>query len=499
MERDTDEWRRPWTTEGDAAGGSRTVRRVVRPRPSTLGTASASDRSADAPAIDGADTQDMVTAADAGVATGSTTDDTDAGRSSRTIVVPGGATVPGGQPAGDGPPDDDGGAAATGDGDGRGRGLLSVALVAALVGGVAGAGATLVATRDDSVTNQTAVGAGRGAESDAVRSPVVESVAPEEGQTTVTAVANAVLPSVVRIDVLAEQDDEDLGTVDAQIGVGSGVVYRSDGFILTNNHVVADADALEVQFSDGTSAPADIVGTDRLTDLAVLRVDRDGLPAATLRQDRALEVGETAVAIGSPFGLDASVTAGVVSALNRDLTVPDDGDGSVVIAALIQTDAAINPGNSGGALVDASGQLIGINTAILTGSGGSQGVGFAIPTRSAVIAAEQLIERGFVSHPFLGISGLDVTTEVEARYRDEFGLEVDGGALVDQVVEGSGADEGGVESGDVIISLGGDDITSMTDVISGILQFDPGDTVDVVVLRDGERVELEITLGERPR
>ena len=119
--------------------------------------------------------------------------------------------------------------------------------------------------------------------------------------------------------------------------------------------------------------------------------------------------------------------------------------------------------------------------------------------RSAVIAAEQLIERGFVSHPFLGISGLDVTNEVELRYRDDFEIELDGGALVDQVVEGSGAAEGGVESGDVIVQLGGEPITSMTDVISGILRFDPGDVVDVVVLRDGERVELEIELGERPR
>ncbi len=166
---------------------------------------------------------------------------------------------------------------------------------------------------------------------------------------------------------------------------------------------------------------------------------------------------------------------------------------------MIQTDAAINPGNSGGALVDANGQLIGINTAILTGSGGSQGVGFAIPTRSAVIAADQLIERGFVSHAFLGISGLDVTNQVEARYRDELGIELDGGALVDSVVDGSGADEGGVEAGDVIIEVEDESITSMTDVISAILRYDPGDTIEVVVLRDGERLELDVELGERPR
>ena len=337
-------------------------------------------------------------------------------------------------------------------------------------------------------------------EDDPVRTPVVETREVEDGETVVSAVAAAVLPSVVRIDVFAEEDDPDLGTVEVPRGVGSGVVYRSDGYIITNNHVVEDSDGVRVQFSDGSESVAEVVGTDPLTDLAVLRVEQEGLAAVNLRTGEALRVGETAVAIGSPFGLDASVTAGVVSALNRDLRVPGEaGEGSFVIPALIQTDAAINPGNSGGALVDASGRLIGINTAILTGSGGSQGVGFAIPTGSAVIAADQLIERGFVSHPFLGISGLDVTNEVAARYLDEFGIELEGGALVDSVVEGSGAAEAGIEAGDVIVRFGEDDVTSMTDVIAAILRYDTGETVDVEVLRDGERVTVDVTLGERPR
>ncbi len=505
MQRDTEEWRRPWTVDDDvdatsATDAPRRVRRVVRPTPSSLRpgastapTGRTEARTAEA-RIEGARTDEARTAAPPAATER-------VGAPVRTVSVRPDEPLPP-EDVDATPPSPTTPPPSTGDDRPRRRwrGALAIALVAALLGGVAGAGATLVAVdRLDLLATDTDATPGRAAEQDPVRSPVVETVPPSEGGTIVAAVAAAVLPSVVRIDVLAERDDPDLGTVNVQAGVGSGVIYRSDGYLLTNNHVVEDADALEVQFSDGTSAPAEIVGTDRLTDLAVLRVDRDGLPAINLRQDQPLRVGETAVAIGSPFGLDASVTAGVVSALNRDLEVPGDEGGAFVIPALIQTDAAINPGNSGGALVDANGQLIGINTAILTGSGGSQGVGFAIPTRSAVIAAEQLIERGFVSHPFLGISGLDVTNEVEVRYREEFGIELDGGALVDQVLEGSGAAVGGVEAGDIIIEFGDEPMTSMTDVISGVLRFDPGDTVPVVVLRDGERLELEVELGERPR
>lgn len=490
MERDTEEWRRPWTSGGGDAPPQR-VRRVVRPVPSRLaraGEQDAGERKATR-TVTVRSRSDEAAAGPSWEAHGGPGQEAD----SPTMAGPGTADVP------DGP----GAPGATRRG-GSWR-WLAAALVIALLGGVAGAGAALVAVDRYDLFADAGAGAGaagetgRTTEEDQVRAPVVDSVVPGEGQTTVAAVAAAVLPSVVRIDVLAEQEDPDVGSVDVPVGVGSGVIYRSDGYVVTNNHVVRDADTLEVQFSDGTIAVAEVVGTDRLTDLAVLKVERDGLPAVNLRQDRPLEVGETAIAIGSPFGLDASVTAGVVSALNRDLQVPGDGDGAFVIAALIQTDAAINPGNSGGALVDATGQLIGINTAILTGSGGSQGVGFAIPTRSAVIAADQLIERGFVSHPFLGIRGLDVTTEVAVRYREDYGIELDGGALVEAVEPGSGAEQGGIEAGDVIIELGDEPITSMIDVISAILRFDPGDVIDVVVLREGERVELEVELGERPR
>jgi S1-C subfamily serine protease len=326
-----------------------------------------------------------------------------------------------------------------------------------------------------------------------VTAPLVE-MDEAGGGTVVSAVAEAVTPSVVRIDVLANQN----GSL-VNAGVGSGVIYRSDGYILTNNHVVRSADEVEVRFADGETATAEVVGTDRLTDLAVLKVERTGLPAINLRTGAGLRVGETAIAIGSPFGLDASVTAGVVSALNRDLQVPPQGqDAPFVIPAVIQTDAAINPGNSGGALVDAQGRLIGINTAILTGSGGSQGVGFAIPTVQAVDVAEQLIRSGTVSHPFLGVSGEDVTREVARRYADEFGIELDGGALIVEVVEGSGAAAAGIRADDIIVRVGDFTVADMTGLIVAVRNFDTGQTAEVELLRAGQRITVDVTFTERP-
>ena len=311
-----------------------------------------------------------------------------------------------------------------------------------------------------------------------------------EGQGVVTAVAQAVTPSVVRIDVRA--DGSGLGALQRG-GVGSGVIYSSDGYILTNNHVVAEGESVEVKLADGSVLDAEIVGTDPLNDLAVVRVDATGLPAINLRTDPVV-VGETAIAIGSPFGLDASVTAGVISAVNRELSVPGDGDGrgGVFIPAVIQTDAAINPGNSGGALVDSSGRLMGINTAILSGTGGSQGVGFAIPVEQARATADQLIEKGFVRHAFLGIQGRDLTREEAQR------LEVDDGAFVEQVVDGSGAADAGIRPGDVITSVEGRDIATMTDLIVEIRSFEPGDTVSLTVLRNGQERDFDVVLGERP-
>ncbi len=367
----------------------------------------------------------------------------------------------------------------------RPRNPAVTGLVGALVGAVIGTAGTLAVLRATPAFD----GAGT------LRAPVVQVAGEQERGSVVSAVARAVTPSVVRIDIITQGGGGvGIGTLEQEAGLGSGVIYRSDGYILTNNHVVEEADVLRVRLSDGETHDAEVVGTDPLNDLAVLRIDRDGLPAVNIREKPPLVVGETAIAIGSPFGLDASVTAGVVSAVNREIQVPGQ-NGALVIPAVVQTDAAINPGNSGGALVDAEGRLIGINTAILSGSGGSQGVGFAIPVDQAVASAEELVEKGYVEHPLLGITGTDVPREMAQR----LGLGQQEGALVDSVQEGTGAAAGGVQPDDVILSLNGTPIESMSDLVLRIRRLSPGDTVELEVLRDGNRQTLSVTLGERPR
>ena len=306
----------------------------------------------------------------------------------------------------------------------------------------------------------------------------------------VPAVAQAVTPSVVRIDVSG------VGMLGPGETVGSGVIYRSDGYILTNHHVVDGAEQVRVRLSSGDILDAEVVGSDELNDLAVVRIDRTGLPAISVRsEEEPLIVGETVIAIGSPFGLDATVTTGIISALNRDITVGEELGAALTIPSVIQTDAAINPGNSGGALVDAQGRLVGINTAILTRTGASQGVGFAVPADQAITSADQLIEQGFVRHPLLGITGQDVTPEIA----EEFGLETSRGAIIESVQPDTGADDAGMRAGDIIVAIDGGTISTMSEVVADVRRRQPGETVLIEVVRDGERLELEVVLGERPR
>lgn len=354
---------------------------------------------------------------------------------------------------------------------------VPAAIVGALIGAMLGTAGTLVAVRSEDAT--VAAPAAQGPAS--VPAPVVEIAGGDEIG-VVTAVAEAVTPSVVRIDVVVAGSPE-------PAGLGSGVIYRSDGYILTNNHVVQGANALNVRLASGETLEGEVVGTDPTNDLAVVRVDRQGLPAVNIRTT-AVRVGEQAIAIGSPFGLDASVTAGVVSALNRNLQ-----DEQLLIANVLQTDAAINPGNSGGALVDSQGRLIGINTAILSGSGGSQGVGFAINSLIAVDVADELIENGFVRHAFLGITGITLT-EATA---DRLGVDADGGAVIDTVDPGSAAGDAGLRSEDIIVAIDGDPIDSMDELVLAIRLRDPGDEVVLTVIRGGARRQIEVVLGERPR
>jgi S1-C subfamily serine protease len=274
--------------------------------------------------------------------------------------------------------------------------------------------------------------------------------------------------------------------VDNGEGSGSAVIYREDGYLVTNNHVVAGASQVQVTLADGERRDAEVVGTAPLSDLAVLQIDEDGLPAATF-SDEAPEIGATAVAIGSPFGLDATVTAGVISATDRDLVGAD-----VSLGGLIQTDAAINPGNSGGALADDRGRIIGINTAILSGSGTNSGVGFAIPSSAVVSLADQIIENGEVNPGYLGISGGDVPPEAAEAF------DVTQGAAVDEVVPGSPADDAGLQPGDIVTELDGEEIESFAGLRSRILLHQPGDEVTITYERDGQREQATVTLGELP-
>jgi len=382
--------------------------------------------------------------------------------------------------------------------DGRGRrgGFVSGAL-----GGVIGAVLTVLALGSLGIiaadfTSLPGVASGPSAGSGtALPTPVPDRVPlpqPGPGASVIPDVADRVLPSVVRINTSGAVDVTGAGAL------GSGVIYRSDGYIITNHHVIEGASAVEVLLSDGDRYAAEIVGSDELNDLAVLRIQRDGLPAIDLRPaDEPVRVGETVVAIGSPFGLDATVTSGIISALNRDLRIPSSAE---VIPAVIQTDAAINPGNSGGALVDLQGRLVGINTAIVSRTGVNEGVGFAVPVRQAVVSSDQLIEQGFVRYPLLGITGTDINAQVAAAFE----LQNRRGAVVDTVQSGSGAEVGGMRAGDVIVAVDGLPLRSMSDLVAEVRRRAPGMTVTFDVLRrtgtgSVESLAIEAVLGERPR
>lgn len=301
----------------------------------------------------------------------------------------------------------------------------------------------------------------------------------------VAAIAEAVLPSVVAIDVRAESGR----------GTGSGFVLRSDGYILTNNHVIsaaADGGQVAVLFADGSEETAEIVGRTVEYDLAVLHVDRTDLTPLALGDSDAVVVGQPVVAIGAPLGLEGTVTAGIVSALNRPVTAGSQVETAFINA--IQTDAAINPGNSGGPLVDAQGQVIGINTAIAQTSGllptGSIGVGFAIPSNQARRTAEQLIENGRATYPVIGVL-------LDPRYSGE-GVQVATETQDGQpaVTPDGPADRAGIRAGDVILSIDGRPVTAADELIVAIRAKAPGDTAMLVVRSDGQEREVRLVLDE---
>ncbi len=266
--------------------------------------------------------------------------------------------------------------------------------------------------------------------------------------------------------------------------LGSGFVIDPDGTIVTNNHVIAEADEIEVTFTDGTTLTAELLGTDPTTDLAVLKVDSPTpLPAVPFGDSTALRVGQWVLAIGNPFGLGGSVTTGIVSAMNRDINAgPYD--------SFIQTDAAINRGNSGGPLFNLDGEVVGINTAIISPSGGSIGLGFAIPTEIAVGVIDQLREFGETRRGWLGVTIQEVTEDIAES------LELSGttGALVAGVRPDSPAERGGLEPGDVIVEFDGQEIDGTRDLSRTVADTPVGKTVDVVLYRVGERMTLQVTI-----
>ncbi|HLE77202.1 MAG TPA: trypsin-like peptidase domain-containing protein, partial [bacterium] len=316
--------------------------------------------------------------------------------------------------------------------------------------------------------------------------PPVPRIVEREESTIITAIDH-VRPSVVNIDTVAQV--QTFFGVFPQQGAGSGVIVSADGYILTNNHVVEQAQQIKVTLLSGKTFQAKIVGTDRFADLAVIKVDApDPLPAAPLGSSSGLRVGQLAIAIGNPFGLGHTATVGVISALNRSIQVP-----GVVIENLVQTDAPINPGNSGGALVDSGGRVVGINTAIVAQA---QGIGFAIPIDTAKAIMDQLIRQGRVVRPYVGI---EWGGNVDSNIAQQYNLPVDHGVIVRSVEPNSPAASAGIQPQDIIVAIDGVPVNNWDDFLRTLFAKRPGDTVSVEVFRDSRRVTMPVTLGERPR
>ena len=357
----------------------------------------------------------------------------------------------------------------------RGAAFATGVVVASLlVGGGAGIGGAALwdATHDDPAATTT----------NAATNQTVSHAPDRAADGSVESVAAKVLPSVVQILVSGAEGS----------GSGSGIILSEDGRILTNYHVVevaGDGGTLRVSFEDGTTAPARILGTDPLTDTAVIQAEGvSGLTPATIGDSSSLAVGQDVVAVGSPFGLDATVTSGIVSALNRPVNVSTDAEGNATTYPAIQTDAAINPGNSGGPLVDMNGAVVGINSSIRStasadGQAGSIGLGFAIPINEVLPIVDQMTAGETPTHAKLGISvgNPDGDAQVE-------------GAVIGDVTAGSAAEAAGLEAGDVVTKIDDLQITGADSLIATVRSYRPGDTVTVTYVRNGDSLTTQLTL-----
>lgn len=349
-------------------------------------------------------------------------------------------------------------------------------------------------------------------------------------QGTLEQIYTTVSPSVVNIRVVQKVDASNLDTSQIpgfpffdlpqgqqpepqyQSGLGSGFVWDQDGHIVTNNHVVSGADKIEVTFSDGTVVPATLVGADPDSDLAVLKVEvaSEKLHPIQLADSSAVEVGQLAVAIGNPFGLEGTMTTGIISAVGRSLPVDETASQSYTIPDVIQTDAPINPGNSGGVLVDVQGRMLGVTSAIESPVRANAGIGFAIPADIVKNVVPVLIKDGKYVHPWLGISGTTLTLDLANAMNLDAGQR---GALVEEIVPNSPAEEAGLRAsnepvtidgqtamvgGDVITAIDGQPITGMDDLIASLSRSTVGQTVSLTILRDGKQETLDVKLAARP-
>jgi serine protease Do len=327
--------------------------------------------------------------------------------------------------------------------------------------------------------------------------------------TSFAPIVHKVAPSVVKVSVTSKTGENPMAMPDSdffrrffgdvdpfnsgrhreflQHGLGSGVIVSSDGYILTNNHVVNNASEIQVALNDGRQFTAKVIGTDTKTDVALIKIKGENLPALKLTDSDKVEVGDVVLAIGNPFGIGQTVTEGIVSAKNRTTSGEMDED-------FIQTDAAINPGNSGGALVDTEGRLVGINSAILTRSGGNQGIGFAVPSNLCRWVMESLVKNGRVERGYLGVVIQDVTADLAKAFK----LDRTNGALVSDVASGSPAEAAGLKSGDVIVQFDGKPVEDVAQFKIRVAETAPGSKVSLAINRNGETKNFDVTLRSLP-
>ncbi len=364
--------------------------------------------------------------------------------------------------------------------------LLFGMILAGLLGAAVGGGAVYLAV--DASRPAPAAAA-------AAPAPVGAIGATVDINTAITDVVASVGPAVVTVVNHLPAQQGFFGSVSHPLASGSGVILSSDGLVVTNNHVVDGAESLEVVLADGTTLPAELVGSDPFADLAVVRARGQMPAAATWGNSDILKPGESVIAIGSPLGeFVNTVTVGVVSATGRSI---DTSDG-YQLEDLIQTDAAINQGNSGGPLVNLAGQVVGINSLVVRGNASTQavaeGLGFAIASNTARAVTDQLSSQGYVSRPYLGIRWQPVNASIASAYN----LPVDHGILLTDVTAGGPAAQAGLQRGDILVSLGGQTIDDANPFINLLFEHQPGDSVPVQVVRDGSNLTLPVVLAERP-